>query len=95
LPLDRRQFVSGRRPPARPTIGLAHAPGPAKKGDHLEFFAGGDLSVPLWGPEAQDPISVCRPLGVEVCALDPRLLEGWKPPESPLYKGAHGLRLRT
>jgi hypothetical protein len=80
---------------------------PAKKGDHLEFFAeiallcalstcpGGDLSVPLWGPEAQDPSSVCRPLGVEVCALDPRLLEGWKPPESPPYKGAHGLRLRT
>ena len=56
---------------------------PAKTGDHLEFFAeidllcalstcpGGDLSVPLWGPDARDPIDVCRPLGVEVYALDP------------------------
>jgi uncharacterized protein YcgI (DUF1989 family) len=78
---------------------------PAKRGDHLEFFAeidllcalstcpGGDLSVPLWGPEARDPIDVCRPLGVEVWALDPALLDGWKPPESPAYKGAHGMRL--
>ena len=78
---------------------------PAKTGDHLEFFAeidllcalstcpGGDLSVPLWGPDAQDPISVCRPLGVEVHALDPKLLTNWKPPASPPYKGAHGMKL--
>ena len=68
---------------------------PAKPNDHLEFFAeidllcalstcpGGDLSVPLWGPDARDPIDVCRPLGVEVYALDPILLDGWKSPESP------------
>ena len=55
---------------------------PAKPGDYLEFFAeidllcaisacpGGDLSVPLWGPDARDPIDVCRPLGVEVYAVD-------------------------
>jgi uncharacterized protein YcgI (DUF1989 family) len=79
---------------------------PAKTGDHLEFFAeidllcalstcpGGDLSVPLWGPDARDPIDVCRPLGVEVYALDPALLEGWESPESPAYKGAHGMRLQ-
>ena len=78
---------------------------PAKKDDHIEFFAeidllcalstcpGGDLSVPLWGPDAQDPITVCRPLGIEVQALDPKLLDGWKSPESPAYKGAHGMRL--
>jgi hypothetical protein len=78
---------------------------PAVQGDHLEFFAeidllcalstcpGGDLSVPLWGPDARDPIDVCRPLGVEVYALDPILLEGWKPPQSPAYRGAHGMRL--
>jgi uncharacterized protein YcgI (DUF1989 family) len=78
---------------------------PASKGDHIEFFAeidllcalstcpGGDLSVPLWGADARDPIDVCRPLGVEVWALDPALLEGWKPPGSPAYKGAHGMRL--
>src|SRR3954453_1568637 len=51
---------------------------PARKGDFFEFFAeidllcaistcpGGDLSVPLWGPDAGDPLSVCRPLGIEV-----------------------------
>jgi len=78
---------------------------PAGQGDHLEFFAeidllcalstcpGGDLSVPLWGPDARDPLEVCRPLGVEVYALDPALLEGWKPPQSPAYKGAHGMRV--
>jgi hypothetical protein len=80
---------------------------PAKTGDHIEFFAeidllcalstcpGGDLSVPLWGPDARDPIEVCRPLAVEVWALDPALLEGWKSPESPAYRGAHGMRLHT
>ncbi len=77
---------------------------PAKTGDHLEFFAeidllcalstcpGGDLSVPLWGPDAQDPLTVCRPLGVEIHALDPSLLKDWKPPQSPPYKGAHGMK---
>jgi uncharacterized protein YcgI (DUF1989 family) len=79
---------------------------PAAPNDHLEFFAeidllcalstcpGGDLSVPLWGPDARDPIDVCRPLGVEVYALDPILLDGWKPPESSAYKGSHGMRLQ-
>jgi uncharacterized protein YcgI (DUF1989 family) len=69
---------------------------PAKKDDHIEFFAeidllcalstclGGDLSVPLWGRAGPD---------IEVQALDPKLLDGWKPPESPAYKGAHGMRL--
>jgi uncharacterized protein YcgI (DUF1989 family) len=78
---------------------------PATPGDHLEFFAeidllcaisacpGGDLSVPLWGPDARDPIDVCRPLGVEVYALDKGLLEGWKSPEVAAYKGAHGMHV--
>ncbi|MBS0221578.1 MAG: DUF1989 domain-containing protein [Proteobacteria bacterium] len=80
---------------------------PARKGDHLEFFAeidllcalstcpGGDLSVPLWGPEARDPLDVCRPLGVEVHALDPVLLRGWTPPQIAAYGGGHGLGLKT
>ncbi len=80
---------------------------PARKGDYLEFFAeidllcalstcpGGDLSVPLWGPEARDPIDVCRPLGVEVHALDPGLLQSWKPPQVAAYGGGHGLGLKT
>lgn len=33
-----------------------------------------------------------RPLGVEVYGLtDSRILEGWKQPESPKYRGMHGL----
>ena len=78
---------------------------PAKVGDYLEFFAeidllcaisacpGGDLSVPLWGPEARDPLEVCRPLGVEVYALDERVLKGWQSPEVAAYRGAHGMRV--
>lgn len=76
---------------------------PAKKGDYLEFFAeidllcalstcpGGDLSVHLWGPEAEDPLKVCRPLGIEIYALDSELLNDWEPTKSPDYKGNHGL----
>jgi len=77
---------------------------PAEAGDHLELFAevdlllalstcpGGDLSVPLWGPDAVDPIDVCRPLEVRVYELDPALLEGWSPPAKAPYRGNHGLR---
>src|SRR6201995_2134010 len=78
---------------------------PAKPGDYLEFFAeidllcalsacpGGDLSVPLWGPDARDPLEVCRPLGVEVYSVDQRLLQGWKSPEVAAYRGAHGMHV--
>ncbi|WP_175834594.1 urea carboxylase-associated family protein [Burkholderia anthina] len=77
---------------------------PAKPGDYLEFFAeidvlcamstcpGGDLSVPMWGPDARDPIDVCRPLGVEVYRLDPSLLEGWASPPVAPYRGTHGMQ---
>ncbi|KAB0638572.1 urea carboxylase-associated family protein [Burkholderia latens] len=77
---------------------------PAKPGDYLEFFAeidvlcamstcpGGDLSVPMWGPDARDPIDVCRPLGVEVYRLDPSLLEGWSSPPVAPYRGQHGMQ---
>ncbi|PWC90317.1 hypothetical protein TSH100_03295 [Azospirillum sp. TSH100] len=80
---------------------------PAKQGDFLEFFAeidllcalstcpGGDLSVPLWGPDARDPLEVCRPLGVEVYRLDPALLAGWSSPEVAAYRGNHGMTLPT
>ena len=79
---------------------------PAKTGDHIEFFAeidllcalstcpGGDLSVPLWGPDARDPLEVCRPLGVEVHEIDKALLMDWKSPEVAAYKGSHGLGLK-
>ncbi len=80
---------------------------PAKKGDYLEFFAeidllcalstcpGGDLSLPMWGPDARDPLEVCRPLGVEVYRLAPQMLDGWSSPEVPPYRGLHGMRLDT
>ena len=77
---------------------------PAKKGDYFEIFAeidllcaistcpGGDLSIPLWGPDARDPIEVCRPLGVDVYDPPAALLEGWTAPERSDYRGNHGLR---
>lgn len=79
---------------------------PAKQGDYLEFFAeidllcalstcpGGDLSLPMWGPDAQDPISVCRPLGVEIYDLGAKLIQNWKQPQRSSYQGQHGLKLK-
>ncbi len=76
---------------------------PAKKGDFFEFFAeidllcalstcpGGDLSIPLWGPEARDPLEVCRPLAVEVYQPTEELLEGWQPPQRAAYRNLHGM----
>jgi uncharacterized protein YcgI (DUF1989 family) len=77
---------------------------PAKKGDYFEFFAefdllaalstcpGGDLSVPMWGPDARDPIDVCRPLGIEVFKPSQDLLKGWSEPIRAEYAGQHGLK---
>jgi len=77
---------------------------PARPGDYLEFFAeidllcalsacpGGDLSVDLWGPNAQDPLPTCKPLRVEVYDIDAALLDRWESPSSPDYRGMHGLR---
>jgi uncharacterized protein len=76
---------------------------PAQAGDFLEFFAeqdllcalstcpAGDLSVPLWGPEARDPLEVCRPLAVEVYRPAAELVEGWATPRVASYAGGHGL----
>ncbi|WP_136069167.1 urea carboxylase-associated family protein [Modicisalibacter radicis] len=78
---------------------------PARPGDYLEFFAeidllcalsccpGGDLSLELWGATDEQLLATCHPLDVEVHALDPALLEGWRPPEPSAYAGGHGLRL--
>jgi len=78
-------------------------PSPAKAGDFLEFFAEidvlcaisvcphGDLSVPVWGPAAGDPLATCRPLGVEIWEPAPELLAGWVPPRPADYRGGHGL----
>jgi uncharacterized protein YcgI (DUF1989 family) len=78
-------------------------PSPAKPGDFIEFFAEidvlcalstcphGDLSVQMWGPEAGDPLTTCRPLAVEVWEPAPALLAGWVSPPVSDYRGAHGL----
>lgn len=77
---------------------------PARPGDYFELFAeqdllmalstcpGGDLSVPLWGPDAHDPIEVCHPIGIEVYKVGDDVLAGWSAPTSPSYAGGHGLR---
>ncbi|HHL4071431.1 TPA: urea carboxylase-associated family protein [Klebsiella pneumoniae] len=79
---------------------------PAKKGDYLEFFAeidllcalstcpGGDLSLPMWGEEAQDTLRVCRPLGVEIYKPQADLVANRTPPVSPDYRGNHGMQLK-
>ena len=53
-------------------------PCPAKKGDYFEFYAEidlicaasacphGDMSQPIWGENAVDPIEICRPIGIEI-----------------------------
>ncbi len=78
---------------------------PAQRGDVFEFFAeidllcaistcpGGDLSVPLWGPDAGDPLPTCRPIGVEVYQPASDLLAGWAPPSPSTYSGNHGMAL--
>lgn len=77
---------------------------PAQPGDHFEFFAeldllcagstcpGGDLSIPMWGPEARDPLEVCRPVGIEIYKVADEALEGWLAPEPNAYAGQHGRR---
>lgn len=79
-------------------------PSPARRGDFLECFAEidvlcaisvcphGDLSVPVWGPDAGDALAVCRPLGVEIWEPAPALLGEWRPPAVSDYRGGHGLR---
>ncbi|WP_020669532.1 urea carboxylase-associated family protein [Amycolatopsis nigrescens] len=80
---------------------------PARPGDFFEFFAeqdllcalstcpAGDLSIPFWGPDARDPIEVCRPLAVEVYRPAAELTEGWRRPEKAAYRGLHGVTLPT
>ncbi len=78
---------------------------PAQKGDYLEFLPRLICCVhcPLarvvicrWrcgGRMRRDPLSVCRPLGVEIYRLEDSLLKGWSQPERAAYKGLHGLHI--
>ena len=80
---------------------------PAKKGDHIEFFAemdllcalstcpGGDLSTWGWGEGSGGNMKdVCWPIKVEVFKLDDeKILTSWQQPERPKYKGLHGMSI--
>lgn len=76
---------------------------PAQIGDFFELFCeidlliaastcpGGDLSVPLWGPDAgAEPI--CRPILTEVFRVSQRLLRDWRSPMPAAYSNMHGMR---
>jgi uncharacterized protein YcgI (DUF1989 family) len=77
---------------------------PAKVGDYFELFAeqdllmalstcpGGDLSLPMWGDGAHDPIEVCRPIGIEIYRIDNAVLGCWRTSQLPDYSGHHGLK---
>ncbi|KAJ5662189.1 uncharacterized protein N7477_009805 [Penicillium maclennaniae] len=79
---------------------------PAKAGDYFEFFAevdvlcalsacpGGDLSNWGWDDKEGGMGATCRPLGVEVYELaDKKVLDDWKAPQSPKYRGLHGMSM--
>lgn len=76
-----------------------------RKGYDFDFFAEidllravstgpyGDRLVPIYGPNAADPLSVCRLVGVEVYHVDPGVLERWEPSAVSSCGGLHGIRL--
>jgi len=67
----------------------------------LSACPGGDLSTWGWGEggggeegEKKSMLDCCRPLKVEVFKInDERLLEGWKQPQPPEYRGRHGMNV--
>lgn len=82
---------------------------PSTKEDYFEFFAetdllcalsacpGGDLSLWGWGDASEDDmLACCRPLGVEVYAIDDDSVAGevqaMPEPENAPYSGRHGLK---
>lgn len=62
--------------------------------NRLIMLVTGDLSNWGWDDKEGGMGATCRPLGVEVYQLaDDKLLQGWKTPESPNYKGMHGMSM--
>ena len=80
---------------------------PAQPGDYFEFFAeidllcalstcpGGDLSIPMWGPDARDPLEVCRPIAIEVYRPEASALQGWSELGVARYAGLNGMQPRS
>ncbi|KAK3725411.1 hypothetical protein LTR37_000381 [Vermiconidia calcicola] len=69
----------------------------------LSTCPGGDLSTWGWGEggegegqEKKSMLDCCRPLKVEVFKItDSKELERWVAPQSPAYRGAHGMKVPT
>ncbi len=83
-------------------------PSPATTEDYVEFFVeqdvivalstcpGGDLSRWGFGPEGERAMrECCRAVEVEVFALveQDEVLREWREPQSPRYRGLHGMRV--
>ena len=51
-----------------------------------------DLSIPMWGPDAADPLPTCKPIGIEVYDVPQALLAGWSLPQASDYAGFFGLK---
>lgn len=81
-------------------------PSPAAEGDYVEFFAeqdvlvalstcpGGDLSRWGFGAEGERAMrECCRAVKVEVFGLvdQDQVLQGWREPKCPRYRGLHGM----
>ncbi len=45
----------------------------------------------MWGPNAGDPATTCRPLAIDVFTVAPELLRGWSPANAVDYRGQHAL----
>ncbi|MFD0164511.1 DUF1989 domain-containing protein [Streptomyces decoyicus] len=45
------------------------------------------------GLDADDPLEVCHPIGIEVYEVDDALLEGWASPPRAAYRNLHGMNL--
>jgi len=68
----------------------------------LSTCPGGDLSTWGWGEggggeegEQKSMLECCRPLKVEVFSLkdEATVLQGWKEPQPPKYRGRHGMKV--
>ena len=54
--------------------------------------ARGDLSIPMWGPDAADPLPTCKPIGIEVYDVPKQLLGAGTRQRLRDYTGFFGLK---
>lgn len=46
----------------------------------------------MWGPDARDPLEVCRPIAIEVWRPEEAALQGWTEMGVAKYAGNNGLK---